>query len=80
MRNEAGFLPLEHSSLRGVKQKKHVKERKILAFKPLLQKIRLKNLTSRKIFWSSYIKFLNKKNTYCQSLMKWSEIELYWPP
>ena len=50
VRNEAVFLLLEHSSLRGVKQKKHVKKREILAFKSLLQEIRLKNLTSRKIF------------------------------
>ena len=40
----------------GVKQKKHVKKRDILAFiKPLLQEIQLKNLSSRKIFWSSHI-------------------------
>ena len=31
------------------------KKREILAFSPLLQEIRLKDLTSRKIFWSSYI-------------------------
>ena len=53
VRNEVVFLILEHSSLRGVKQKKHKKKHKILAFKPFLQEIRLKNLTSRKIFWSS---------------------------
>ena len=39
----------------GVKQKRHVKKHEILAFKPLLQNIQLKNLTSRKIFWSSNI-------------------------
>ena len=49
------FLILEHSSLKGVKQKNHVKKREIFAFKPLLQEIRLKNLTIRKIFWSSNI-------------------------
>ena len=49
------FLILEHSSLKGVKQKKHVKKREIFAFKPLLQEIRLKNLIIRKIFWSSNI-------------------------
>ena len=37
----------------GIKQKKHVKKREILAFKPLLQEIWLKNLTSRKIFWKN---------------------------
>ena len=46
---------IEHSNLRGVKQKKHKKKHEILAFKPLLQEIRLKNLTSRKIFCSSNI-------------------------
>ena len=50
VRNEAVFLLLEHSSLRGVKQKKHIEKHEILVFKPLLQEIRLKNLTSRKIF------------------------------
>ena len=55
VKNEVVFLLLEHSSLRGIKQKKHVKKREILAFKPLLQEIRLKNLTSRKIFWRSNI-------------------------
>ena len=47
--NEAVFLLLENSSLRGVKQKKHEKKHEILAFKPLLLEIGLKNLTSRKI-------------------------------
>ena len=79
IRNEAVFLLLEHSSLRGVKEKKH-KKHKILAFKPILQEIQMKNLTSRKIFWSTNIKFWNKKNTYCRSLPKWSKIELYSPP
>ena len=49
VRNEAVFLLLEHSSPRGVKQKKH-KKREILTFKPLLQEMRLKNPNSRKIF------------------------------
>ena len=49
------FLILEHSNLKVVKQKKHVKKREIFTFKPLLQEIRLKNLTIRKIFWSSNI-------------------------
>ena len=31
---------------------KNKKKHEILAFKPLLQEIRLKNLTVRKIFWS----------------------------
>ena len=39
----------------GVKQKKYEKKHEILAFKLLLQEIWLKNLTSRKIFWSSNI-------------------------
>ena len=50
VRNKAVFLILEHSSLRGVKQKKHEKKHEILAFKLLLHEIRLKNLTIRKIF------------------------------
>ena len=73
IRNEVVFLILEHSSFSGVKQKKHKKNHEILAFKPLLQEIWLKNLTSRKIF------FEIKKNTSCRSLQKWSEIELYSP-
>ena len=48
--SEAVFLLLEHYSPRGVKQKKHVKKRDILAFKPLLQEIWLKNQASRKLF------------------------------
>ena len=55
VRNEAVVLLLEHSSPKGVKQKKHIKKRQILDFKPLLQEIQLKNLTIRKIFWSSNI-------------------------
>ena len=47
IRNKAVFLILEHYSLRGVKQKKHEKKHGILAFKPLLQEIRLKNLSER---------------------------------
>ena len=54
VRNKAIFLLLKHSSLRWVKLKKH-KKHEILAFKPLLQEIRLKNLSSRKIFSSSHI-------------------------
>ena len=48
--NKAIFLILEHSSPRGWNRKR-VKKCKILTFKCLLQEIRLKNLTSRKIFW-----------------------------
>ena len=55
IRNEAVFLILEHSTLRGVKQRKHKKKPRILAFKPLLHEIQLKNLTIRKIVWSSNI-------------------------
>ena len=73
VRNEAVFLLLEHSSLRQVKQKKHEEKHEILAFKLLLQEIWWKNLTSRKIF-----KVL--KVFCCQSLQKWSKIELCSPP
>ena len=52
--NEAIFLILEYSSHRGVKQK-NKKKHEILAFKPLLQEIELKNLTIRKLFLSSNI-------------------------
>ena len=45
---EAGFLILEHSSLKAVKQKKHEKKLEILAFKPLLQDIQLRNLASER--------------------------------
>ena len=48
VRNKVVFLILEHSCFWGLKYK-------ILAFKPLLQEIRLKNLTSRKLFSSSHI-------------------------
>ena len=53
--NKAVFLLLEHSSLRGFKQKKHEKKHEILAFKLLLKEMQLKNLTIRKIFWISNI-------------------------
>ena len=56
----AFVLILEHSSLRGVKQKKH----EILAFKPLLQKIRLKKLTIRKILWITNIYAFNWKKRH----------------
>ena len=55
VRNEAAFLIREHSSFRGLNRKKHKKKHDILALKPLLQEIQLKNLTIRKIFWSSNI-------------------------
>ena len=47
VRNEAVFLcsASKHSSLRGVKQKKHIKNVKFWK-----QEIQFKNLTSRKIF------------------------------
>ena len=51
IRHEVVFLILEHFSSRGLKRKKH----EILAFKPLLYEIWLKNMTIRKIFWSSNI-------------------------
>ena len=50
VRNEVVFLIVEHSSLRGVKLEKHKKKHEILAFKPLLQEIQLKNQITRKIF------------------------------
>ena len=80
VRNEAVFLLLEHSSPRGVNQEKHVKKREILGFKPLLQEIRLKNLTGRRFSEVLTSKLWNKKNTYFWSLPKWSEFELYSPP
>ena len=56
IRNEAVFLILEHSSLRGLNRKKHKENHENLAFKLLLQEIRLvESLSSRKIFWSSNI-------------------------
>ena len=45
--NEAVFLILEHSSPKGIKQKKHKKKHEIVAFKFLLQEIQLKNLSQR---------------------------------
>ena len=42
VRGIAVFLLLEHSSLRQVKQKNHLKKHEILAIKPLLQEIQLK--------------------------------------
>ena len=50
VRKEAILLILENSSPRAVKQKKHKKKHEILAFQPLLQDIRSKNLTERKLF------------------------------
>ena len=41
------FIILEHFCLRGAKQKKQEKKHEILAFKPILQEIRLKNLSER---------------------------------
>ena len=64
----------------GSKQEKHIKKHEILAFKPLLEEIWLKNLSSRKIFQSLTSNLWNKKKIYCRSLPKWSEIELYSPP
>ena len=60
VRNEAVFLIPEHSSLWGVGGegglcRKNPRKHIILAFKLLWQKIQLKNMTSRKIFWSSKI-------------------------
>ena len=72
VRNEVVFLLLEHSSLRGVKQKE---KREILAFKPLLQEIWLKNLTSRKIFEALTSKLWNKKKYI---LSKLTEMEQNW--
>ena len=68
-RNKAVFLKLEHSSLHGVKQKKHKKKHENLVFKPLLQEIWLKNLTIRKLFWSS--KFSKKKKHATKSYRNW---------
>ena len=79
---EAVIRFLKHSSLRGVKQKKYEKKYEILAFKLLIQEIRLKNLTSKTIFWSSNnlnLEIKKKKKSY-RSLQKWSEIELYSHP
>ena len=65
VRNEVVFLILEHSSLMGeeggmggLSKKTHKKKHDILAFKPLLQEIRLKNPIIRKIFLSSNVKAL----------------------
>ena len=55
IRNEAVFQILEYSSPRGIKQKKRKEKHEILAFKPLLQEIRLEILTIRKSFWGSNI-------------------------
>lgn len=68
-RNKAVFLKLEHSSLHGVKQKKHKKKHENLVFKPLLQEIWLKNLTIRKLFWSS--KFSKRKKHATKSYRNW---------
>ena len=47
IREKTLFLILEHW---GAKQKKTQETHEILAFKPLLQEIQLKNLTIREIF------------------------------
>ena len=53
VRNEAVFLLLEHSGLRGVKLKKYVKKVKFGLQTLITRNPILKNLTSRKIFGSS---------------------------
>ena len=62
IKNEVVFQELELSSpSRRVKQKKHKKKHKILAFKPLLQEIWLKNLTSRAFLKLQHLSFKIKK-------------------
>ena len=62
VRNKVVFLVLEHSSLMGeergiggLSKKTRKKKHEILAFKPLLQEIRLKNPIIRKIFLRSNV-------------------------
>ena len=68
VRNKVVFLILEHSSLRmwggELNKKTHKKKHQILAFKPLLQEITLKNPTIRKIFLSSNVLSFEIKKKY----------------
>ena len=57
--------------------KKRERKHEILAFKSLLEEIRLKKVAIRKIFWSSNITALQDRK---YKLQKWSEIELYLSP
>ena len=50
MSNKVVFLILDHSSLKGVKQRKQEKKHEILAFKPLLQETWLKKPEHQKVF------------------------------
>ena len=65
-----------------MKKKKTKKKSEILAFKPLLQEIQLKILTSRKIFWSSNIlSFEIKKKKIHTAEAYWNGAKLnYIPP
>ena len=49
-RTKQSFWSLNFPALGGLKWKKYKKKHEILAFKPLIQEIWLKNLTSRKFF------------------------------
>ena len=78
VRNEAVFLLLEHSSPRGVKQKKHVKNVKFWPLNPYYKRSNWKTKLAERYSEVVTSKLWNKKiHIYCQSLPKWSEIELY---
>ena len=75
VRNKTVFLILEHSSPRGVKQKKHKKRHEMLAFKPLLQKIGLKNWLSESFSEALTSKLWNKRKFM---LLKLTEMQRNW--
>ena len=81
VRNEAVFMHIEHSSLRGVKQKKHLKKNvKFWPLNPYDKRSDWKTWQAERFSEGLTSKLWNEKNTYCRSLPKWSKIKLYSPP
>ena len=80
VRNEAVLMILEHSSLRGVKEKKNEKNMKFWPLTSYYKRSNWKTWLSERSSEALTSKLWNKKNTCCRSLQKWSEIELYSPP
>ena len=81
VKNKAIFLIFDHSSFRGVKQKKK-KTRKNTKFwpsNPYYRRSDWKTWLSERFSEALTSKLWSKKNTCCQSLWKWSEIGLYSP-
>ena len=80
VRNEVVFMILEHSSLRGVKEEKNVKNMTFWPLNSYYKRSSWKIWLSERSSEALTSKLWNKKNTCYRSLQKWSEIELYSPP